>query len=138
MRNVAIFLFVVAFSLTSHANGEDIEDQLSHDQRRLFEEIEGNILSPFCPGRLLKDCPSSAARDLKVSIKEKILEGNSKPDILKALIGEYGEELQPVPDTAGFGLLAWVAPFAFLLIGLLGIIIWIRSQRCAPQDETSR
>ncbi|MCB0333496.1 MAG: hypothetical protein KDD55_08345, partial [Bdellovibrionales bacterium] len=49
---------------------------LSHEEveHRAFE-VEGYLLSPFCPGRLLRDCPSSGAHDLKIEIREAVATG---------------------------------------------------------------
>ncbi len=124
MRNVALFLSLLFFALLTSpiSSAQNIDDQLNTKQRALLNDIESSILSPFCTGRLLKDCPSSAGNDLRRQIKEEILAGTPKEKILENLFKEYGEELHAVPEVTGFGSVAWFAPLVFLFIGLLVIV----------------
>ena len=76
-------------------------------------------MSPYCPGKLLSDCPSAKASELKKTIREDLANGKSKESVLANLNDEFGEEtMKSVPDESGFGLLAWSAPFLFLVVGL--------------------
>ena len=137
-RPALILHLLLSFFITLPAHllaaPELIDDQFTHEQHLVFEEVQGNILSPYCPGRLLKDCPSSAARDLKLNIKKQILAGRTSDEILEALLEEYGDEVRAAPKAQGIGLLAWVVPGLFLLLGLGLILIWIIQQTKKPQD----
>ena len=97
----------------------------------VVDEIAAEINSPFCPGRLLRDCPSTAAHSLKEQIKERLAKGESKSQIREALIEQYGSDINPLPETAGFGLVAWLAPVFFLGFSLLGGLLWL-IRRKAP------
>lgn len=108
---------------------ETLDSKLTANERKIFNSVESNILSPFCPGRLLKDCPSSAARGLKSEIKKQVLSGRSPEEIIHVLTLQYGEDLRAAPSHSGFGLLAWYMPIAFLLIGGLILLRWIVSQK---------
>lgn len=126
--------FLIIQPANLEAAPELIDDQFTHKEQMVFEEVQGNILSPYCPGRLLKDCPSSAARDLKLNIKKQILSGRTSEEILDALLDEYGEEVRAAPKAQGIGLLAWLVPGLFLLLGLGIILLWITQQTKKPQD----
>ena len=121
-------LLVLFTALPVIAEPKLIDDQFTSEQKMIFDEVQGNILSPYCPGRLLKDCPSTAARDLKYSIKEQILKGSTSEEILENLLGEYGEEVRAVPKVEGIGMLAWILPGVFLVFGLVVLLIWVTSQ----------
>jgi len=134
---LTLYLLLSLFiTLPAHllAAPELIDDQFTQEQQLVFEEVQGNILSPYCPGRLLKDCPSSAARDLKLNIKKQILTGRTSEEILDALLEEYGDEMRAAPKAQGIGLLAWVVPGLFLILGLGIILTWIIQQTKKPQD----
>jgi cytochrome c-type biogenesis protein CcmH len=134
---LTLYLLLSLFiTLPAHllAAPELIDDQFTQEQQLVFEEVQGNILSPYCPGRLLKDCPSSAARDLKLNIKKQILTGRTSEEILDALLEEYGDEMRAAPKAQGIGLLAWVVPGLFLVLGLGIILTWIIQQTKKPQD----
>lgn len=76
-------------------------------------------MSPFCPGRLLNDCPSEKAGQLKQDIREMLAKGKSKDAIFSELISTYGEAARAAPQKKGFGLLAYLAPLFFLGLGFV-------------------
>jgi cytochrome c-type biogenesis protein CcmH len=90
------------------------------------EEVFGSINSPFCKGRLLRDCPSSGASELKEEIRQKATEGKSAQQIVDELYSSYGDEIRAVPDDSAVGSAAWIAPPLFLLMGGLILVLWIR------------
>ena len=93
------------------------------------QEIYQEFLSPFCPGRSLADCPSKRATELKVDIKERLENGESKELIMSSLMQEYGEHLNSKPATSGFALLAWAVPIVFVLMACVLVFRWIRKMQ---------
>lgn len=91
-------------------------------------ELYQQVMSPFCPGRALSDCPSSKAHDLKDEMRRKLEAGIPPEEILEGVFGRFGDQYRAVPGFTGFALLAWLAPLAFLLIGLM-VAIWLASSR---------
>ena len=86
------------------------------------QEIYSDTMSPFCPGLLLRDCPSDKASQLKLTIKERLISGSAESEVREWLSSQYGSMLLATPGTTGFGLVGWAAPVLFLLIG--AILIW--------------
>lgn len=99
-------------------------------------EIFSSTMSPFCPGRLLNDCPSSAAHDLKVKVKEKLAAGESKEAVFNYLLTLYGDEVRAAPKNEGFGRAAWLATPVFLFVGLYLIGIFVRRQKKVENIDT--
>ena len=89
-------------------------------------QIFNTVMSPFCPGRLLANCPSAAAHDLQDEIRKQLYEGTSVEDITAALYARYGDEIRTAPKATGFGLLAWIIPGAFFLVVGIALMVWIR------------
>ena len=132
---------LVAFSLLAanlYAQQTLIDDKFTEQQHLAFEEVQGSVMSPYCPGRLLKDCPSTAARDLKFDIKSRILKGDSAGEIVEDLLKEFGEDMRAAPKVEGIGALAWIAPGVFLLIGFIAILLWVRSQQQSSSTESEK
>ena len=117
LRSLVLLIISLLFTLPSLAeqfSAAEIEERAS--------QVEGYLLSPFCPGRLLKDCPSSGAADLKKEIRTEVASGKSPEAVRDALLEKYGGSIRAAPKTSGFGLVAWIVPFIFLLIG--GFVCW--------------
>ena len=100
-----------------------------------MQKISHAVLSPYCPGRLLSDCPSSAASDLKKEIYNKLDAGQSPEQVIEDLYMTFGDKIRAVPSTQGFGLFAWITPFLFLILGGGILLFWLR--RHARQEATS-
>jgi cytochrome c-type biogenesis protein CcmH len=81
------------------------------DLRSVYLEIQ----SPFCPGRALSDCPTEKAQKLRDEIRLSLEAGRSKDEVVEDIIARYGEEYRAKPKASGFGILAWLMPFAFIL-----------------------
>ncbi|MDZ4784566.1 MAG: cytochrome c-type biogenesis protein [bacterium] len=120
-----ILLFILLLVLPTSLSAIE----LSPEQEAIANEIFSNEMSPFCPGRLISDCPSTSATELKDKIREKILAGQSVDQIESYLFSVYGEQLRAAPEAKGFGLLAWIAPFGFLFLGLIVMSIWLQKQK---------
>lgn len=95
-------------------------------------QLFNTLMSPFCPGRLLSNCPSSAAEDLRNDIRAQLSEGATAEEITNALYAAYGDEVRAMPEASGFGLLAWVMPGAFFVVVGLVLLLWIRAATRRP------
>ena len=92
--NLICFLLLLAFSHGAQALSEpEIE--------RTLQEITSTHFSPFCAGRILSDCPTSATTQLKDSIREKLRAGKTKADIEQELYVLYGDEIRAMPSMRG-------------------------------------
>lgn len=125
LRQSAFILLFVSV-LLSHARPlwADTAPRVQESTDRIMAEL----MSPYCPGRLLRDCPSGQALQLKEKIVLRLEAGEEEQVIKEDLIATFGEEMRAAPRVAGFGLVAWLAPSLFLLLGGVLIILWLRSR----------
>lgn len=103
---------------------------------RLFDEL----LSPFCPGLTLKNCPSPAADSLRRSIRSHLDQGESIEAVKAALVEAYGETILGAPPATGFNLVLWVLPWLSVAAGgtVLALLIVRRRRRREPPSDTRR
>lgn len=87
--------------------------------------IFNTVMSPFCPGLLLVNCPSSNAEALRDEMRRKLANGITADAIMDEFFATYGDAYRAVPEAKGFGLTAWFAPLAFLVAGGLWLAIWL-------------
>ena len=97
------------------------------------QEIFGSVMSPYCVARSLRDCPSSAAHELQDQIREKIAAGVSSETIMQELLTTYGQKIRATPNASGFGLIGWLAPIGFAVLGIIILVSWLarRSDKAA-------
>lgn len=108
---LVVGLTVSVFSPISEA--QESPEALNHRMTSLYQDV----LSPFCPGRSLNDCPSSKAQELKNLMRQHVEAGASNEQVLEQVFATYGEQYRAVPRYAGFGKLIWWIPALFVIVG---------------------
>lgn len=97
--------------------------------------VAGELMSPFCPGRTLADCPSQAAKSLVMWLVVQEAAGRTRADVEGELFERYGDVLRPAPLAEGFGLTAYLIPIgAFAAGGGLLLVFLKRQTRQAAAD----
>lgn len=102
------FLIVIVLTAPAYAAPEDIAN-----------EVAAEVMSPYCDGVTLHDCPSRAALDLREQIETWARDGWSKAQIIDELEQRFGPRIHATPqDSEGIG--AWALPITALVMGLAG------------------
>jgi cytochrome c-type biogenesis protein CcmH/NrfF len=98
-------------------------------------EVAAELMSPFCPGRTLADCPSQAAKSLVMWLVVQEAAGRTRVEVEEELYERYGDVLRPAPEARGFGLTAYLIPiFSFGGGGLL-LFAFLRRQTRKASTE---
>lgn len=90
-------------------------------------DISLEIMSPFCDGVTLHDCPSQEAQTLRARIQEWAARGRSKGEIINRLEREFGPAIRAAPEAEGSGFLAWLPPVVVLIAGAATALLVVRS-----------
>jgi cytochrome c-type biogenesis protein CcmH len=104
-----ILMSLVIVALASPASAQSPED--------LANDISNKVMSPFCPGVTLHDCPSQSALDMRDRIEGFARSGMSEAAIMERLEAEYGEAIRAEPSSEGAGIVAWILPALAALAG---------------------
>jgi len=91
-------------------------------------DLVDELMSPYCPGRTLRTCPSPQAGDLIAWIEDQEAKGRDRDVVYQQLLSEFGEEIRQAPPTTGFGAAAYVVPVAAFLAGGLLVAAFLRRQ----------
>jgi cytochrome c-type biogenesis protein CcmH len=90
------------------------------------QTIAGTLMSPYCLGRLLSECQSQGAFDLRDEIAKRLEAGESETIIIADLATRYGDGIRGFPAPRGFGLLAWMTPALLAVMTLAVLVVGIR------------
>jgi cytochrome c-type biogenesis protein CcmH/NrfF len=99
-------------------------------------DIASNVMSPFCPGVTLHDCPSAEAQALRDRIERWARQGLSEDQILDSLEANYGAAIRSTPPAGDGGWLAWALPGTALVLGL--VLGWLLLRRWTNAAAKSR
>ena len=118
--SVALFLLLALF-IAFQADADTLEDQVA--------EISGELMCPVCEGQSVAESNAQLARDMRAVIKTKLLEGNTKEEIMDYFVSSYGETILASPPPKGFSVILWLLPVLSVLIGGAIILRTIHSYR---------
>ena len=93
-------------------------------------QLAHDIMSPFCPGLSLSDCPSPNAAELREWIIEQEAAGASQEAVEEQLLARFGDQLLQAPRPEGAGLFAYAIPLAVFLLGaaFVGMMLFRRGE----------
>jgi cytochrome c-type biogenesis protein CcmH/NrfF len=120
--SLLVLLLCVAWALP--AGGGDEKSGWSY-------RLSGEVMSPYCPGRSLSDCPSPQAAELREWIVQQEEAGVSRSEVEKELFRVFGERILQAPRAEGMGLLAYLIPAAAFAAGGALVVLFLRRQRLA-------
>ena len=118
---------IIIFAFTNFVASQENQNQDNSQALNIANEINSEIMSPFCPGLLLRDCPSEKATELKNQILTKLeKERLEKKEVISWLEQQFGSKIYSAPQMKGFGIVGWLMPVVFLLLGGFWIFKWTR------------
>jgi cytochrome c-type biogenesis protein CcmH len=105
------------------------------EQHPTLAELEGEVMCPVCH-TTLDQSDSPVAEQIKAFISRRIAAGDTRSEIKRRLVANFGPAILAAPPRHGFDLLAWLLPIAGVLAGaaVLGALAWrwSRSREPAP------
>jgi cytochrome c-type biogenesis protein CcmH len=96
-------------------------------------DVWNELMSPFCPGRSLADCPSSQAESLRMWIVAQEAAGASKDEVEQQIYERYGDVVLSAPRAQGIGITAYVIPVVTFVAGGLLVAVFLRRQTRRPE-----
>jgi cytochrome c-type biogenesis protein CcmH len=90
------------------------------EQHPTLTELEGEVVCPTCHTTLDQSSSPIASR-MKVFIAERIRAGDTKSEIERKLVAQFGPEVIAKPSKHGFDLVAWLLPLVLLAVGAAGV-----------------
>jgi cytochrome c-type biogenesis protein CcmH/NrfF len=107
---------VIGFVLVLPAGSAPGADQT--EKARAAYALSRELMSPFCPGRTLSDCPSPSASAVREEIREKIYAGVPPADVKREIEARFGIAVQGTPGSA----IGWALPTIALILGAAAVV----------------
>jgi len=98
----------------------------------LVRDIENNLIAPCCWNQPISEHPSEVSDKMRAEVRAMVARGMGRDAILDHYVAEYGERILATPRARGVNTLAYIAPWAALLLGALGILLLLGRRRAAP------
>jgi cytochrome c-type biogenesis protein CcmH len=127
MKVLAVVLAALALAAPAAAS----------EQHPTLAELEGQLMCPICEGETLAQSDSPPAQRIKAEIQQRIAAGDTRSEIKRRLVSEWGTRILAAPPRHGFDLLAWLLPIVGVLGGaaVIGGLAWRWSRQREPATQ---
>ncbi|WP_068117422.1 cytochrome c-type biogenesis protein [Tropicimonas marinistellae] len=127
-------LFVVLALLVAQPSLAVTPDEILDDPEleARARDISKGLRCLVCRNENIDESNAELAADLRVLVRERLLEGDSNDEVLDYVVGRYGEYVLLKPTTQGANLILWIAGPAMLLLAAGGGLAYVRRRGQAP------
>jgi cytochrome c-type biogenesis protein CcmH len=128
----ALMAVLLCLGLIAHVQADDAKP-LAEDpavEARLLVIAE-EVRCLVCQNESLAGSQADLANDLRREIRAQIRQGKTDAEIMEFLVSRYGDFVRYRPPFNATTGLLWVGPFAALLAGLAGLILFLRRRHRA-------
>jgi len=92
-------------------------------------EIDDNLIAPCCWTQSVSEHYSEVADKIRKEVREMVVAGKSRDEILDHYVAQYGERILAAPRAKGFNRLAYILPWLALVLGAWLLIILLQKLR---------
>lgn len=104
------------------------------EPRTTLPDVEDEVMCVVC-GTVLNISTSAIADDEREFIQNGIDAGQSKDEIKRALVAEFGPDVLAMPDRDGFNLAVYLVPAVLGVLGVVGVVFAARRWRHARSPD---
>lgn len=99
-------------------------------------DISKGLRCPVCQNESIDESHANIARDLRLLVRDRLVEGDSDEEVVDFVVARYGEFVLLNPTLGGSNWILWAAgPIMLILAALLGFLyLRGRSEAVAPQE----
>lgn len=134
-RLIASFALLACLATPSVAvnPGEVLDDPVLEERAR---EISADLRCVVCRGENIDESNAGIAKDLRLLVRERLLEGDSNTQVVDFIVERYGEYVLMKPTTQGANIVLWLAgPVLFLIAAVTGGLYLRRRSQTTERTE---
>jgi cytochrome c-type biogenesis protein CcmH len=95
--------------------------------------ISSELRCLVCQNETIDESGASLAHDIRMLLRERLTEGDTDEQAVKAIVDRYGDFVLLDPPVRPATYVLWFGPVVILLGGLLGGIVWLRRRPAATE-----
>ena len=94
-------------------------------------EISKALRCVVCQNQTIDESDATLAADLRVIVRERLVAGDSDEEVKAWIVARYGDYVLMRPPFRGETVLLWLGPALVLLLGGIGVVLYLRNRRPA-------
>lgn len=125
---LALLLLTMIASLPATAvePSEVLDDPVLEARAR---DISKGLRCVVCQNQSIDDSDASLARDLRVLVRERLVNGDSDQEVIDYIVSRYGDFVLLNPPFKATTLVLWLGPLLMIGLALFSLIGFFRRQR---------
>lgn len=112
---------------------EILDDPVLESRAR---DISAGLRCLVCRNESIDESNAELARDMRLLVRERLVEGDSDTEVLSFIVERYGEYVLLRPTTDGANIILWVAAPVLFVIAMLSAGLYLRRRGNAPEPST--
>ncbi len=132
---LAMLLLLLPLATAQAVTPDEVLDDPALEARA--REISAELRCMVCQNQSIDDSNADLARDLRLLVRARLVDGDSNEEVIDYVVSRYGEFVLLKPRFSPKTWLLWGAPALLIVIG--GIVLWRFSVvRRAPDRPLSQ
>ena len=124
---IIISICLIQFFLNNSYTVEPDEVLENQKQESRARNISKNIRCMVCQNQSIDESSAPLAKDLRILIRNKIIQGNKDKEIYKFLSDRYGDFILLNPPFKLGTLVLWFLPFILFMVGV--VIVFLHNKK---------
>jgi cytochrome c-type biogenesis protein CcmH len=130
VRALVLIAALIATPLWAVQPDEILPDAVMEARARALSK---DLRCLVCRNENIDDSDADLARDLRILLRERLVEGDSDEQAIAFIVERYGEYVLLNPTSKGSNLILWIAGPLMLIGGGLMSALYLRSRRNAGE-----
>ncbi len=137
MKRLLLILSLLAISAPALAVQPDeiLDDPRLEERAR---DISADLRCLVCRNESIDESNAELARDLRILVRDRLVEGDSNEEVIDYIVARYGEYVLLKPTMTGGNWLLWGAGPLMLLLALGGGVVYLRGRSRATEPGQDR
>src|SRR2546425_3071980 len=91
------------------------------------QQVEGRLMCYCgCSDLTVRVCTCGTADTMRQEIADRLARGETTDQVVAAFVARYGAQIRSAPTKTGFDLVAWITPFAALILAGSALAVVVR------------
>lgn len=129
MMRLVMVLMLFAAPVWAVQPSEVLDDPVLEQRAR---EISKDLRCLVCRNENIDDSNAQLATELRILVRERLVEGDSNEEAVSYIVDRYGEYVLLRPKTSGSNIVLWLAGPLMLLLSLVLALFYLRGRSLAP------
>lgn len=126
-----MFVAAAAFEANAVEPSEVLDDPALEERAR---DISAGLRCLVCQNQSIDDSNAQLAKDLRVLVRDRLLEGDSNDEVMDYVVSRYGDFVLLKPPMKMSTYVLWYGPVLIVILGIVAYVAVFRRRETATAN----